>query len=91
MTISSTAFTFVRELVRAESAIVLEPGKEYLVESRLVPLARAAGHPDVDAYVAELVLPLNDLPAEISRRLVPPHVGGSVGNPMTSAATGGAR
>jgi len=54
MTISSTAFTFVRELVRAESAIVLEPGKEYLVESRLVPLARKAGHRDVDAYVAEL-------------------------------------
>lgn len=54
MTISSSAFTFVRELVRAESAIVLEPGKEYLVESRLVPLARASGHPDVDAYVAEL-------------------------------------
>ena len=54
MTISTSAFTFVRELVRAESAIVLEPGKEYLVESRLVPLARAAGHPDVDAYVAEL-------------------------------------
>ena len=54
MTISVQAFTFVRELVRAESAIVLETGKEYLVESRLVPLARAAGHPSVDAYVAEL-------------------------------------
>lgn len=54
MTISPQAFTFVRELVRAESAIVLDPGKEYLVESRLVPLARAAGHPDVDAYVADL-------------------------------------
>jgi chemotaxis protein methyltransferase CheR len=54
MTISPDAFTFVRELVRAESAIVLEPGKEYLVESRLVPLARTAGHPDVDAFVREL-------------------------------------
>lgn len=54
MTISLQAFTFVRELVRAESAIVLDTGKEYLVESRLVPLARAAGHPDVDAYVADL-------------------------------------
>ena len=54
MTISTDAFTFVRELVRAESAIVLEPGKEYLVESRLVPLARTAGHPDVDAFVKEL-------------------------------------
>ncbi|MEP9361885.1 protein-glutamate O-methyltransferase CheR [Nocardioides sp. CN2-186] len=54
MTISPQAFTFVRELVRAESAIVLETGKEYLVESRLVPLARAGGHADVDAYVADL-------------------------------------
>jgi len=54
LTISPQAFTFVRELVRAESAIVLDTGKEYLVESRLVPLARAAGHPDVDAYVADL-------------------------------------
>jgi chemotaxis protein methyltransferase CheR len=54
VTISPQAFTFVRELVRAESAIVLDAGKEYLVESRLVPLARAAGHPDVDAYVADL-------------------------------------
>lgn len=54
MTISPQAFTFVRELVRAESAIVLETGKEYLVESRLVPLARAGGHLDVDAYVADL-------------------------------------
>ena len=54
MTISPQSFTFVRELVRAESAIVLDTGKEYLVESRLVPLARAAGHPDVDAYVADL-------------------------------------
>ena len=54
MTISASAFTFVRELVRAESAIVLDPGKEYLVESRLMPLARQSGHPTVDAYVAEL-------------------------------------
>lgn len=56
MTISAQAFTFVRELVRAESAIVLETGKEYLVESRLVPLARAAGQPSVDAYVADLAI-----------------------------------
>lgn len=54
MTITAQSFSFVRELVRAESAIVLGDGKEYLVESRLVPLARAAGHRDVDAYVSEL-------------------------------------
>jgi chemotaxis protein methyltransferase CheR len=54
MTISPDVFSFVRELVRAESAIVLDAGKEYLVESRLVPLARSSGHQSVDSYVAEL-------------------------------------
>lgn len=39
------------DLVRRESAIVLAAGKEYLVEARLQPLARAAGLPDTNAYV----------------------------------------
>ena len=63
MSISATSFTFVRELVRAESAIVLEPGKEYLVEARLVPLARRGGHAGVDAYVADLAARRN--PADL--------------------------
>jgi chemotaxis protein methyltransferase CheR len=54
MTLDPGAFAYVSSLVRRESAIVLEPGKEYLVESRLMPLARAAGLPDVDAFVARL-------------------------------------
>jgi chemotaxis protein methyltransferase CheR len=54
VSITTTSFNFVREVVRAESAIVLEPGKEYLVESRLLPLARQTGHADVDSYVKEL-------------------------------------
>ncbi len=33
-------FDFVRELVRERSAIVLEDGKQYLVESRLAPIVR---------------------------------------------------
>jgi chemotaxis protein methyltransferase CheR len=33
-------FEFVCRLVRERSAIVLEPGKEYLVESRLLPVAK---------------------------------------------------
>jgi chemotaxis protein methyltransferase CheR len=33
-------FDFISRLVRDRSAIVLEPGKEYLVESRLLPVAR---------------------------------------------------
>ncbi|WP_426246008.1 CheR family methyltransferase [Nocardioides sp. LHG3406-4] len=54
MSIGAREFDFVRELVRRESAIVLEAGKEYLVESRLLPLARATGQTDVTAYVAEV-------------------------------------
>lgn len=54
MTISRSSFAFVADLVRHESAIVLGDGKEYLVESRLLPLARAAGHRDVDSYVGDL-------------------------------------
>ena len=54
MTISQSSFAFVADAVRTESAIVLNAGKEYLVESRLLPLAKAAGHPDVDAYVGDL-------------------------------------
>jgi chemotaxis protein methyltransferase CheR len=53
LTISLESFRFVQELVRSESAIVLDTGKEYLVESRLAPLARDAGT-DVDAYVADV-------------------------------------
>lgn len=54
MTIAPEVFAYVRDLVHRESAIVLGTGKEYLVESRLVPLARRAGATDVDAYVADL-------------------------------------
>ena len=54
MSMGAKEFGFVRDLVRRESAIVLEAGKEYLVESRLLPLARAAGQPDVTAYVADV-------------------------------------
>lgn len=51
MTLSAESFDFVAELVRRRSAIQLGPGKAYLVESRLAPLARATGLSDVDAYV----------------------------------------
>ncbi|MCW2755883.1 MAG: Chemotaxis protein methyltransferase CheR [Marmoricola sp.] len=34
--------------------MLYDPGKEYLVEARLLPLAREAGCPDVDSYVATL-------------------------------------
>jgi chemotaxis protein methyltransferase CheR len=51
MTLPATTFDWVRDLVRKESAIVLQPGKEYLVEARLLPIARAMGLPDVGKLV----------------------------------------
>ncbi len=51
MTITAQEFNFVRDLVLSNAAIVLEPGKEYLVESRLMPIARKAGDADVGALI----------------------------------------
>jgi chemotaxis protein methyltransferase CheR len=51
MTLTATRFDWVRQLVHRESAIVLAPGKEYLVEARLLPLARKMGLADVDQLV----------------------------------------
>jgi len=54
VTISDSSFAFVSDLARRETAMLYDPGKEYLVEARLLPLAREAGCPDVDAYVLRL-------------------------------------
>ena len=43
MAVSPESFAFVADLVRRRSAIQLAPGKEYLVESRLLSLARELG------------------------------------------------
>ncbi|MGY1622502.1 CheR family methyltransferase [Geodermatophilus sp. SYSU D00965] len=51
MTLTATSFDWVRQLVHRESAIVLAPGKEYLVEARLLPIARQMGLPDVSQLV----------------------------------------
>jgi chemotaxis protein methyltransferase CheR len=61
VTISASTFSFVCDLVRQQAAIVLSPGKEYLVESRLLPLARGAGLDDVGALVARLQRRPDDL------------------------------
>ena len=41
MALSQSAFDTFRKIVREEAAIVLDDGKEYLVESRLLPLCRS--------------------------------------------------
>jgi chemotaxis protein methyltransferase CheR len=54
VTLPATDFAFVTQLVRQRSAIDLQPGKEYLVESRLAPIARSMGERDVAGVVARL-------------------------------------
>jgi chemotaxis protein methyltransferase CheR len=57
-TVTPADFAFVSTLVRTRSAIVLEPGKEYLVASRLLPVARESGL----GSIAELVTQLRSAP-----------------------------
>lgn len=47
-------FEFVCRLVRDGSAIVLDAGKEYLVESRLLPIARELRLDSVGAFIGRL-------------------------------------
>ena len=47
-------FDYVRKYVREQAAIVLEPGKEYLVESRLLTLARKENMGSVDVLISRL-------------------------------------
>lgn len=47
-------FDYIRELVRDQSALTLDDGKEYLVESRLEPLARRQGFLSYRHLVARL-------------------------------------
>lgn len=52
MALSPDAFGWVADLVRRRSAIQLPAGKEYLVESRLLPLAKENGLHDAQEFVA---------------------------------------
>jgi len=50
-TVERSDFDFVQGLVKERAAIVLEPGKEYLIESRLGPVARTSGKESVSALL----------------------------------------
>jgi chemotaxis protein methyltransferase CheR len=54
MTITAASFTYIRELVHRRSAIYLEAGKEYLVESRLQPIVQATREGTLDRLVSRL-------------------------------------
>lgn len=55
MTLTEADFDWLCGMIRAESAIVLEPGKEYLAESRLHPIARKEGYESVAELVRDLI------------------------------------
>ena len=50
----TTDFDYVRNYVREQAAIVLEPGKEYLVESRLQTLAHKENFTSIDELVSKM-------------------------------------
>jgi chemotaxis protein methyltransferase CheR len=54
MSISATDFEYVAQLAHSQAAIVLEPGKEYLVENRLGALAQREGFPTLSAFIGKM-------------------------------------
>src|SRR5262245_58723891 len=54
MSLSPEGFNYIRALLQERTANVLDDDKGYLVETRLLPLARAQGLGSVDALVARL-------------------------------------
>ncbi|MDB4987886.1 MAG: cheR2 2 [Myxococcaceae bacterium] len=65
MTLEPGAFALICKLVYEQTAIVLEAGKEYLVESRLAPLVRARACRDVNELCLQLARPDEALLAEL--------------------------
>jgi chemotaxis protein methyltransferase CheR len=55
MTMTASEFDYIRRLVLEQSAIVLEDDKQYLAESRLLPLARREGFDSIGSLVVRLL------------------------------------
>jgi len=64
--IEASEFNYLQVFMRESSAIVLDPGKEYLVESRLMPLAYSEGL----RTVGELLVRLRHEKSELLRRKI---------------------
>jgi chemotaxis protein methyltransferase CheR len=54
MSIGLSEFDFIRGMVREHAAIVLDAGKEYLVDQRLTPLAQEEGFASIQELVGSL-------------------------------------
>lgn len=53
-TLSADNFAWIARLVREACGLVLEPGKEYLVTSRLTPISQRHGFARLDQFINEL-------------------------------------
>lgn len=50
----SENFSYFSDLLKARAGIVVDDGKQYLVQTRLAPIAGTSGFPDVDALIEAL-------------------------------------
>ena len=60
MSIDADDFAFVQTLLRTQSGMVIEAGKEYLVEARLAPVAQQAGCASLKDLITRLRAPASD-------------------------------
>ena len=51
MSVTASDFNYIRDFVLARSAIVIEDGKEYLVESRVGPVAKNEGFDSIEQLI----------------------------------------
>jgi chemotaxis protein methyltransferase CheR len=62
--VTPSDYEFLRKLLKTRSGLDLSPDKQYLVESRLVPLARRAGLPGITELVQKIKSGADALTAE---------------------------
>ncbi|MGQ3891281.1 CheR family methyltransferase [Legionella sp. CNM-4043-24] len=59
-------FDFIRQFIKNEAAIIIEPGKEYFVESRLNPVVKDAGYPSLEGLISDIrCKPIEDLKLKV--------------------------
>jgi chemotaxis protein methyltransferase CheR len=69
-TVSAADFAFVADLLRERCALVLDPGKEYLVKARLLPVAQRHGLGGIDRLIEKLRRFDHELATEVVEAMV---------------------
>ena len=82
---SPQEYDYLRQFLKTRSGLVLSNEKQYLIESRLLPVARKAGLQSIGALVAKLKEPGEAMLAEAADRA------GAQSNAATAAAAESSR